>query len=755
MRLNTLLTPAGTRFTRSRLAASACAVIIGAGVFLAPAAAGVKSSAEEAFRAYSEWFEGIGFQISNDPIRYDASTDQLSVPNSQMTLNGSFSLPPDIARYYIDGDALEYGGPVGASYSLTISSRECIYTGFARDGNRYSANRISCPNGQTYSARISLDGVGEIEHEIAQHGISIENQSTVLPKIQSSPGAPSSQWLPTLNAFLSHSYEFATIEKQVTTSRVFAQKDAGPAETKTSKLASNDIRITDVVDGRIGRMEIKSSSQTVEKRVNSRGDVLTRTNTQGETVLTDFNIPALFALLDPSIPETGEKITFIGSHTIKDHKTSMDLELLMGLDFKLVGNSYPGRIHLEEEHPVKNLPVELSMAKQNLTGVTVIKRDFDFANLVDQIFSGDIGYRQQLPLAGLQLARSFGIESGSISGMSASIPTLDGIGDGIWTSFDLDAEKVDFSGIDSNGIDSLRYTGVDFKKLPHGGHMRFGSLSYGGIRFADFQPMAALLPALLAEGAAGKPDPMAITRAFMPRSMSIAVKDLDLDVPGKTQISIANSEHTISTVAAPLPTSIYSKTDKAVLPLEALNNEQAAAFLKSLGFENVTWSNETRLDWDESTLELTLEKLMIDVEGLGTAEATMRFGNVPKALFEDPENQGQMALVSASFIGADISFADAGGTNKTIAQMATQSGISETDFIKVLVAQTEAGLVAVNHPEFAKSVTDAVADFLTNPGTLRITLQPQNPVPVAQIVGSVVTPQVLPDLLNAQVRASN
>ena len=171
--------------------------------------------------------------------------------------------------------------------------------------------------------------------------------------------------------------------------------------------------------------------------------------------------------------------------------------------------------------------------------------------------------------------------------------------------------------------------------------------------------------------------------------------------------------------------------------------------------KNLTWSDETRLHWDEDTLELTLEKLMIDVQDLGRAEATMKFANVPKALFEDPAKQWQTALVSSAFIDAEIRFVDAGVTTKVVQKMAQDAGVPEEAFAQALVMQAEAGLQPLNDPAFIKTVTGAISDFLANPGSLRVVLAPAKPVPVAQVVGSMVTPQVLPGLLNVQVTSTH
>ncbi|MDN3721674.1 hypothetical protein QW131_27190 [Roseibium salinum] len=51
-------------------------------------------------------------------------------------------------------------------------------------------------------------------------------------------------------------------------------------------------------------------------------------------------------------------------------------------------------------------------------------------------------------------------------------------------------------------------------------------------------------------------------------------------------------------------------------------------------------------------------------------------------------------------------------------------------------------------------VSEAASKFLADPKEFRVTLKPANPVPVAQILGSMAAPQTLPDLLNVRIEAN-
>ena len=176
--------------------------------------------------------------------------------------------------------------------------------------------------------------------------------------------------------------------------------------------------------------------------------------------------------------------------------------------------------------------------------------------------------------------------------------------------------------------------------------------------------------------------------------------------------------------------------------------------LRQMGIDTLTLSESGKLYWDEATKDLILENLVITVDKLGSLQMDIRFGGVPKALFEDPENQAQLALVMMAFKSAEISFTDSGVVRAGLAQAAEQQGISEEDLIKIIIGQAQAQLGVLGNKEFADMVLNAVETFLVDPDNLKVSLLPANPVPVAQIMGSAATPQIIPGLLNAQISAN-
>ncbi|WP_417675135.1 hypothetical protein [Roseibium sp.] len=489
-----------------------------------------------------------------------------------------------------------------------------------------------------------------------------------------------------------------------------------------SKFVMNGYRVTDFKDGAIGEYSFDSMTQDMESPVEG---IAKQSVSQGRTVFKDFNFGNFLALLDPDVAESGEQMPLLASAHTEDYVIDQDL--------------------------ADGKSVSMKLASMDATDFTVTKRDFDFLGVLDQLFSGNTPAPEQVITAALQAYRSFSISDVRMRGFEMAVPVPEIPGEPVTLSMG----EIGLSDMSSDKIGEFVISDVKTSTLPNGAEFSLGKAHMGNLDFAPYGPMADLIPALIEEAGKSQPDAMRIARVFAPRSISYGLEDLHVVAPGKGEVTIGKAEQSFSTTIAPIPTDISTKTENASIPVAALNDPKAAAFLEALGLDTIAWSDETRLHWDETTLELTLEKLMIDVQGIGRAEATMRFANVPKALFENPQTQAQIALVSSAFVGAEISFVDAGVTTKAIQKMAQDAGVPEEAFAQALVAQAEAALQPVNDPAFTQTVTEAVADFLANPGTLRVVLAPQKPVPVAQIVGSMVTPQVLPGLLNVQVTSSH
>jgi hypothetical protein len=712
------------RFQKARALVSryATALWLGAALTLPATSAYAQSAAEEAFKTFTDSWKKTGAEISNDPITYDSGSDTLTVPNFRMDSSGSVEIP--IPGKFSEPATEEpaASGKQRLDYEFTYSGSFTM-TGYTKVDRGLHFDDLSGIDGPRLTVEFKLNGDPFFQQDLTFSGFKVHNVTVGLLKFPAAnPEHPASRLLSFLKIVKQFSIELVAADEA---SGTVSYTLPGDQKTKTmakTKFVMKGYRVTDFKDGAIGEYSFDSMTQDMESPVEG---ITKQTASQGRTDYKGFNFGNFLALLDPGVPETGEPMPLLASAHTEDFVIDQD--------------------HADGKS------VSMKLASMDATGFTVTKRDFDFLGVLDHLLSGNTPAPEQVITAVLQAYRSFSISDFRMRGFEMAVPVPE-IPGGPMT---LSVGEIGLSDTSSEKIGEIFISDMKTSALPNGAEFSLGKARLGDLDFAPYGPMADLIPTLIREAGKSQPDPMRIARVFTPRSISYGLENLHVVTPEAGEVTIGKLAHDFSTTAAPIPTDISARTDNASIPVDALDDAQAAAFLKSLGLENINWSDETQLHWDEATLELTLEKLMIDVQGIGRAEATMKFANVPKALFEDPQNQAQIALVSSAFVGAEISFVDAGVTTKAVQKMAQDAGVPEEAFAQALVAQAEAALQPVNDPAFTQTVSDAVSDFLSNPGTFRVVLAPVKPVPVAQIVGSMVTPQVLPGLLNVQVTSTH
>jgi hypothetical protein len=706
----------------SRLLRPVAALVASACVLLPAGSASAQSEAEDAFRVIVQYLETLGATISHDTLNFDASTDTLTIPDLVVLFSGSIGhIKPG---FLANSETPAASTPRELSYSADIAfGTETIKGLHIEDGN-VAAQSMALAGTTSFTFDVKLEGVGSLRTTGTFENISSRDFKGPLPALTRVDPEHlfTGRWLPFLKSMAGMSMQEWTADKVSLSYHVYRQDGDRISIVMTDTNEMDGFYIDDLKDGSIRESGWLSRHEYSATRDGEKWDMIPTSEQEGTAVWKALNLTSLIALIDPDVPETGNEIAILGSTNAVDVTTSYPF---------LFGK----RIYM-------------TIGEETISDIGAVKRKNDVASLLDQSFSKRLPDTKELIDNVAQLIRSFRIGSATSSDRQAIYiaPIRD---------ITCKVEDLRYTDISADGIGKIWSSGISCPYFLDGTDVQLGQLKIQDVIFADFDYLKPILPSLFAETPASIPEPLELARAFMPQAISIALEDLKVGLDGQRVLTVRQAEQIHSTSTAPTPTSLFSRIDNVSIAAASPEDEETKAFLKDIGLEAITWSEETRLHWDKDTLELTLEKLMVDVPGLGRAEATMRLANVQKTLFEDPLNQWQTALVSASFISADISFVDAGMTTKAIRWMAKDVGFPEATFAQALVAHAEATLQPIVDPAFAKTVSDAVADFLSNPGTFRVVLAPEKPVPVAQIVGSMVTPQVLPGLLNVQVTSSH
>ncbi|KZM50004.1 hypothetical protein [Labrenzia sp. OB1] len=680
-----------------------------------------------AFDAYVNGLDKLGVTLESDAVTYDEDSDTLTITDPIFTFSGTIrDLPPH------EAEATETDGPKdiapskprSLAFAISMSSGLLAITGLTHENGDFETGSWIHSDDTKLLMTGSVENEGRLKIEGRLAGISATGYSFTLPEIPAEdPDHPASRWLPFLQALFLTSYEEIRVDSTGLTFEGHANEDGKETLVFSGTSEMDGYRMADAEEGWIGEYSIDLVTQDLRTLDPATGGMLRQTTRQGKTVYRDIDVAAIVDLFDPDVPVTGEEQTLIGSGSMVDYESTQDLP--------------------------DGLAIKTSVERGSIRDITVVKQENTLISMLDQLLNSKAPAPEELISGVFQFYRSFAVADARISGIAVGLPAGPSVGDIGFT-----INEMAMTDIGSEGIGEMLIVGLDAPELPQGSSVTLDWAAIGDIEFAEYSPMRAMIATLMADPEYGENNPLEVARAFLPRSFGYEVQGLDVNVPEIGRTQIGKAELTVSSTVPPVPTSLYVKNDGIRIPVSAIEDEDAKALLQALGLETLDWSDETRFYWDEATLELRLERLMLDIKGLGMAEASARFANVPKALFEDPQGQGQMAAIVAQFVDASVVFKDAGLTAKGLSHVAGQQGIPENVFREALVSQATMATAAIGNEVFTQMVSEAASAFLEDPKELRVSLKPENPVPMAQILGSLATPQVLPDLLNVNVEAN-
>ncbi|PVB60730.1 hypothetical protein DCO57_16095 [Labrenzia sp. 011] len=694
---------------------------------LASGAAFAQDTGTAAFDAYVKGLQKLGVEIETGAVDYDEGSDTLTVTRPEFIFSGIIEgLPPretDISGQDGATEAVP-AQPRDLAYAISLSSGSLTITGLLHEDGEFETGSWTQSDDTKLLVTGSIENEGRLKIEGRLAGISASGYSFTQPQIPAAdPDHPVSRWIPFLQALFLTSFDEVRTDSAGLTLEGHASDNGEEKLVFSGTIELDGYRMANSEDGRIGEYSVDLLTQDLRTLDAATGRMQRQTTRQGKTVYQDIDIGILIDLFDPDIPVTGEKQTLIGSGSMVDYESTQEL---------------PGGTALKA-----------SVESGSIRDITVVKQENSLLRMIDGLLNKKVPAPEEIIAGIFQFYRSFAVADARISGIAVNVPapTSD-------RSVDLAIREMAMTDISSEGIGEMLVVGLDVPEFGEGGSVKLDWAAIGDIEFADFPPMRAMIATLMADPEFGEGNPLEVARAFLPRSFGYEVEGLEVNAPDIGRTLIGKAEMALSTSVPPVPTSVYVKNDGIQVPVGTIEDADARALLQALGLETLEWSDETRLYWDEATLELRLERLMLDLKGLGRAEASARFANVPKTLFEDPEGQGQMAAIVAQFVDASVVYTDDGLTTKGLAHVAGQQGIPENVFREALVAQAAGATAMIGNEAFTQMVSEAASTFLENPKEFRVTLKPEKPVPMTQILGSMATPQLLPDLLNVKIEAN-
>lgn len=677
-----------------------------------------QSTGEAAFDAYLDTLTDLGLTHAVEAIDYDRDVDVLTVKD--LVVSGGGQLLNDFRQD--DGET-----PSPAAFTFKIRADLCKLEGFTQEDRTFSASLYSCTGSNGLSGSVTFDEALRAQLWHFTDNIEAQNYRVSLPVIDNKAEArPFREWRPLLHALLLPSFDLITADREQ--SDLFVNRLDGEDEELifSQRVMRKQLRIQNSRDGYWERMEFEEGSTEVLAAVDE--GVSEGGYSQGRSELLGVNFSAYLDVLAGDRIPAGQDVQLVEAAVERNVRTTLPID--------------------------EGLEMDISIDKAETREVSLRARSFDLFKLatgmmVPRNWQTETALFDYMLSESFQFARIF-----SYGGLDYSGLKLDIADTSRRDEFSIFVDSVTLSDLSSRGVDDLTVSGIRIPDIPGGGSARVDRASLFDIEFAEYEPMIPVLQALLSDIDSAGADPVGMFRALLPRSLAYTVEGADLDLPGADDMSIGKAHFSAATSVPPLPTRIDIDYRDIRHPLEGVSEGQIKTLLKTLGFSEIVWSSQTRLHWDEETLDLQLEKLKVSIEGLGALEIDARFANVSRALFEDPLGQGELALAMAQFVDASVSLRDAGLVADGLGKIAATQGMPEADFREVLLKQIDGAATQVQNEIFSDMVNDAASRFLENPGELKVMLTPKAPVPLTQILGSLAAPQTLLDLLAVKIEAN-
>ncbi|MTH97232.1 hypothetical protein [Roseibium sp. RKSG952] len=248
--------------------------------------------------------------------------------------------------------------------------------------------------------------------------------------------------------------------------------------------------------------------------------------------------------------------------------------------------------------------------------------------------------------------------------------------------------------------------------------------------------------------------------SFGPTYRSADLQALEFTDNDGNRFDIASITTSIDEMSGNLPTAGRFAINDLTINKNDLDAEGQKT-LDDLGYDSLSISVSGSGKWDPSAATLEIDDLTISGEDAGTMTINVALGGItPEVVAELNEAQDDpgkaMGIVQGVTVdGLSIAFDNASLIERMLDKQANEAGTDRQAYVSKLTSALPMMLNVLQNQAFQAKVSSALTSFLANPQNLTVSVQPNAPVPVPQIMGSaMLAPQTLPQLLNVGVEAN-
>jgi hypothetical protein len=171
--------------------------------------------------------------------------------------------------------------------------------------------------------------------------------------------------------------------------------------------------------------------------------------------------------------------------------------------------------------------------------------------------------------------------------------------------------------------------------------------------------------------------------------------------------------------------------------------------IKELGYDDLKEDFEIDYRYNPVSKEFIFSRLSMNIDKAGRYELGFRLKNVDVD-FNAPE-KALMSFTAIEIVRAELRYEDDSLVPKLLKYFAQKENRSVDDFVKEKSEMFDQMISAQGGDKFSKEAAAAVKKFLKNPKKISISISPEKPVAVSQLMGTK-DPQEAMKLLNLKVK---
>jgi hypothetical protein len=262
------------------------------------------------------------------------------------------------------------------------------------------------------------------------------------------------------------------------------------------------------------------------------------------------------------------------------------------------------------------------------------------------------------------------------------------------------------------------------------------------------------------------PTPKEIMRASMNVARRMNSGKITVDASGQT-FTVDGYDSTWSGDPVTGAGKFDVKISNIAIPAQAIATMDPTGELKKLGYSDLSFNTG-----GTGNLTVTGDTMGFDadvfLEGrdTGTLKATFGAANVPIAAYAEFANPGAKKepdfnklmpqLLAVTLSKLQFRFEDGSLTKRLLPILAKQQNMDEASFVASAGAMLQITLAQLKNQPFTDSVVTAVTNFLKDPKSITVAIQPPQPIPVQQLMSmDPANPGAAIDALGLKVTAND